>query len=998
MQYGLPEYYINMARAARLEEPTKTITVLMDSRPDFDPDSARNLICAMMEMGYLVQEVTVKEFLSKNVGELGFLVVLPHAQSVPAMCAEHLETYWKQGGRVLVLGGRLFGHLIETGENGFESVPLKAEELEQTAIDAATSGKMYPIVMEGFTPSYKVYNVPHISSFMREDDQSIVCGTITATDEDLFCPQARQHGHGYGMGHLHRFIPMIQAIGEGGRAEGRRGAAVYAMLSDVVCRPHYFVDENRLGYVKGTNRGGCAVGIGFTRQDILNIDGMRDVLEELLCMLQRGLFLFEAGSDRFVAKAHETIKLGTKVMNLTMDYYPVRVEFRVRRGDNLVFTAVREELAVTANFTDIAVEFEAPENGEYTVETVLFYDNTVIDRIKHTFAVDEPYVGKPEEFVKVEDGEFMLGGKQWRAFGINYWPLYSTGFEWNDYWWGWLDKAYYDPLEIERDLALLEDMGLNCLFTRLDGDPIGRCEDTMKDFIRRCRRHGLRLMFSYCNATSPLNYQGLPFRRFMEDTGLISDPTLFAHDIGWEMGGKFYAIRKFVNMRDKAWENWLIERYGSIENAEKDFGVSVDRTEYGQVIAPSFEQIMGEGDWRIKVRAYKRFTIDFVSRKWHDATEDMRKTDPNHLITCRTGGILRCSIALNCAVKYLDFTTPEGWQTPSDARGEYYAYVIPLVMKLFSGGKPTVWAEYGLSSCDLGWRNFIWDYENLAPYEWGVKQQTEWYKQFFETHKDADINGTAPWWFPGGLRYSERSDCGFCNPDGTLRPCAEIYKELGKAFKAPHEKYVPDYYVTLDEDLYSGSWKLLLWGEDKPGDVEKPRDLNGIRLTEEIRGVTLAAVQEARKNGKKVGFRTPGTETDSATMPMVAIGNVPLNGTNPPRYLNAEFNYLEVETESGERMQLANGAHIKAGSIRLRASVGNVQEATWLKPNGDEKGGVYLCADGPCTVRAAITADTAFLKDAQTEWVTLSGRGEYTLRMDATAVSSFGEIWRIVLE
>ena len=122
MQYGSKEYYINMPRAERMEDPFRTITVLMDERPGFDASAARDLICAMMEMGYLVREVTVKKFLQ---GISGFMVVLPHAQSVPAECAEMLEQYWKQGGRVLVLGGRLFGHLVVPGENGYEYAPLK---------------------------------------------------------------------------------------------------------------------------------------------------------------------------------------------------------------------------------------------------------------------------------------------------------------------------------------------------------------------------------------------------------------------------------------------------------------------------------------------------------------------------------------------------------------------------------------------------------------------------------------------------------------------------------------------------------------------------------------------------------------------------------------------------------------------------------------------------------------------------------------------------------
>ncbi len=999
MQYGTPEYRENSGRASRWEIPSKVISVLMDKRPGFDENAARDLICAMMEMGYLVQELTVEEFLSKNVSELGFLLVLPHAESVPAVCAEPIETFWKQGGRLLVLGGRLFGHLVEAGESGFEYIPLKQEELPKDAVDAATSGRMYPIVMEGFTPSPKVFKVPSISTFLTETDQAIVSGTIQAKNEEVVCPQARHHGCGYRMGHVNRYIPMVSAVGEGGRADGRRGAAVFMMLQDTVGRPHYFVDDNRLGYVKGTSRGGCAAGIGFKRQDILNIDGMRELLEQLLTAMQRGVFLFEGGSNRYVAKPNEKLFLGTNVMNVTMDYLPITVELFVKKDGKEVFTSKHDELAMAADFTEIFVEYTPEEQGDYIVETVLSCDGRVIDRIEQEIAVAEAYVGKPEEFIKVEDGEFVLGGKQWRAYGFNYWPLYSTGFEWEDYWWGWLDRAYYDPIEIERDLKLMADMGINCLFTRLDGNPIGRSADTIRDFIRRCRRYDMHLVISFCNATAPLNFQPLAFKRFMEDTGLMNDPILFAHDIGWEVGAKFYINQRFVNQLDGPWQDWIVERYGSIENAEKDWGVPADRTDFGQVIVPPLEQFMKEGAWRVKVFAYRRFMSDFISRKWNDVLAELRQIDPNHLITCRTGPISGgLTAAINCGPKHLDFTTPEGWRMPNDDTGALHALAIPLAMKMYSGDKPTVWAEYGLSACEMGFRNFEWDFETLGPPEHGEKQQVEWCERFFGTHKAADINGTSPWWFPGGLRYSERSFCGFCGPEGMWRPCAEPYKELNSWFKKPREKKSVDYYVTMDEEQYVSSWYALLWGEDRPGDENIPVDFNNNRLTGEVRGESRIAVDEALRNGKTIKFRTPGMGTTSATMPMVAVGGTPLTGMNPPRYLDAEFNYLEIETANGERVKAKNGARIKADSIRLRACLGNIREATWLKPNGDEKGGVYLCVNGPCAARAAITADTAFLNDAQTEWVTLSGRGDYTLCMHATDVSSFGEIWHITIE
>ena len=105
MVYNSVEYKRNAVLAKRMENADKTIAVLMDERPGFCAEAAHDLICAMMDMGYLVHEVTAEEFCRKDITSLGAMVVLPHAQSVPAMCAQGLEKYWKQGGRVLVLGG-----------------------------------------------------------------------------------------------------------------------------------------------------------------------------------------------------------------------------------------------------------------------------------------------------------------------------------------------------------------------------------------------------------------------------------------------------------------------------------------------------------------------------------------------------------------------------------------------------------------------------------------------------------------------------------------------------------------------------------------------------------------------------------------------------------------------------------------------------------------------------------------------------------------------------
>lgn len=95
-----------------------------------------------------------------------------------------------------------------------------------------------------------------------------------------------------------------------------------------------------------------------------------------------------------------------------------------------------------------------------------------------------------------------------------------------------------------------------------------------------------------------------------------------------------------------------------------------------------------------------------------------------------------------------------------------------------------------------------------------------------------------------------------------------------------------------------------------------------------------------------VALRTAGTGTTSADCPLVAVGNRPYNGYNPPKYLNGEFNGLWIEDAAGEWVEVEDEATVEvtAGQpVRVRASLGNTGEAAWLPPQAaGEAGGVYL--------------------------------------------------------
>ena len=66
----------------------RTITVLCDERPGFDIKEARRVINHLRENGYNVMEKDVDGFFETNTGWMGFLLIIPHASSLPAICSE----------------------------------------------------------------------------------------------------------------------------------------------------------------------------------------------------------------------------------------------------------------------------------------------------------------------------------------------------------------------------------------------------------------------------------------------------------------------------------------------------------------------------------------------------------------------------------------------------------------------------------------------------------------------------------------------------------------------------------------------------------------------------------------------------------------------------------------------------------------------------------------------------------------------------------------------
>ncbi|MFZ4398059.1 MAG: hypothetical protein ACOYOU_20795 [Kiritimatiellia bacterium] len=143
-------------------------------------------------------------------------------------------------------------------------------------------------------------------------------------------------------------------------------------------------------------------------------------------------------------------------------------------------------------------------------------------------------------------------------------------------------------------------------------------------------------------------------------------------------------------------------------------------------------------------------------------------------------------------------------------------------------------------------------------------------------------------------------------------------------------------------------------------------------------------------------------------MPLKAVGNTDYNGNNPPKYLNAEFNYVSVKDADGKWVDVQNGVRIKvkAGApVLCRASAGNTQSATWIAPVKAKgvKGAVYLAAVPGTEVqsRGPITADTPCFADAEIPEFILSQsvnkETKVVLQMTAEGRAWFGEKVEFIL-
>jgi hypothetical protein len=803
-----------------------------------------------------------------------------------------------------------------------------------------------PPALEGMAPGYKVYPLVAIKSLKALDVPWLGdLGVLPPNPQGLFSSFPRPKGQGFTGANLWRWIPLIAA--QDGAGE-ERGHAAWLMLS-----------------AGSPNPGAQCAMITTPWADA----STQKLVVTVAKRLAQGVFLFEAGSDRFTYDAAAQAELGAWIHNGGRQDAATLVRFTVEAAGKIVFQKELAARVARDGVAKVSIPW-APGAPLFRVKTELLMDGKLIDSIAHDGArlaapVKSP---PPSEFVTVKDGDFWCAGKKWYPNGMNYWPRDAAALEPGPYNEGWLSPGAYCPEVIERDLAQMKGLGINLVSIQMGGV---RQIPNLRDFMRRCAAHGMKVN-GFLSGANPTDFDERLATNLIHESRLADDPTLFAYDISWEAGNHVFHPRNRKRW-DSDWNRWVRERYGSVDAARRDWQYAA--LEGGETVrSPRDRELAEQGDWRVYTAAYRRFMDDLTSRLWNDAHRMLKRADSNHLISFRQGNTLPYDFGLTGAVKHIDFISPEGYSIKNDADGYDVAGFITRYVHFTTMDKPVYWAEFGRS---------VWNGASMTPDEAQIRIQGDYNERFYRMTMEAGANGLAPWWWPGGYRVNEKSDFGVLHPDGRPRPAALAIQAWASRITGDRARKAPDEWLTVDRDAHPGGYWWFCFHEGKD------------------------AWRKARLSGKTLGVRTAGSGTDSANTPLLAVGNTRVSGNNPPKFLNGEFNRISILSARGEWVDVwKTGARVVVAPgkpVRVKASIGNLGEAAWLAPGKKTaKGGVWLSSrEGDLAFRAPILGNVPPLRDGETGEFTLTAgiSKETRVVFELTALERawFGEKWEVVL-
>jgi hypothetical protein len=699
--------------------------------------------------------------------------------------------------------------------------------------------------------------------------------------------------------------------------------------------------------------------------------------------------LFEAGTEHFLYRPGEKIEVGAEVVApacpaahaavrdyYLRDYYPGPITSVAPvpiSADHAVDVGPRS--AVTTSWHSGPL---AP--GRYWRWVALLVGGKTVDQILQPLTIEAAPTGTPpaSEVVERRGGGLYLDGKPWHPVACNYWPHTLGGTPTTAYGRGWMDPMLYDPEVAEADLAQLESWGFKAIAAvgaELNWHSGDKTVRNVLDFLDRCERHHVKV-FLFVAGLDPRGRDDALATEIIKTVRYC--PAIVGYDVAWEPGYWEWSSR---HRYAQQWREWLEAQFGSIDAAEAALACKIPRDDAGQVDVPPDSWFTKDGPWRQGTAAFRTFWNWQIGAEYRHIATLVKSLDPVHLVGFRgstVGGVLDfMPVEQPAVLHFMDWAGPEDYDVPAYGRISPWPYIsaeglVTRMLSYASGGKPIVWMEYGMPIYPNGtiWKD---DLIFLTP-ERLAYQATEG-KQFWQMQSGSGAWGSMAWWYPGGWRCGENSECGLVDPDNRPLPVAEAEKGFVDRFTAS-ETFKPDTYLEF-----------------------KPEQVGGwIGEYLRLRPTYAALVAQ----GHKVGVKTVGPMT-SADCPLIDPSGAAWTGKGPLRYLDSIFEHVRVKVGDGPWVEVPlpttpEPVEVKVaggGPVQIEAWAGSLAEAKWLP------GGVVLQVSGDGKGEGALEKAVDFQGSGHFGAVKVGDEMGDTmmlrLQLSAPGRAAFGEIINLKL-
>ncbi len=819
--------------------------------------------------------------------------------------------------------------------------------------------------LDTLSPAYKLYPIRGAKSFDGSHGMPLFNAPLPSMPRNLLSTHPRPTGTGFDKERKYRWIPLLQVRGTHGVA----GTAATLMV-----------------HTAGPYSGGRWASFTAAEPEwYARADVRRYVVALARRMLQPAMMI-EGGCRHYGLFPDEKPSFGVKLTVRNPAGLSARIAVKDAGTAKVVFSrAISLKPGADGAVGTVTWKPQRLSAARYQVTATLIEKGRAVDAVQHELTIRHPG-SAPKDWVTVRDGHFRIGERIWRPHAVNYMPSSGLAAEDGHYFEQWLSKESYDPMVIERDLARVRSAGFDAVSVFIYTESTHN--RNLVDLLNRCDAHGLRVNLSLRPGT-PLDFEWPGIGEIIKANRLADDATVFAYDLAWEPS---WGYRDQRRRWDGEWEEWIRQRYGSIEAAERDWGAPVPR-EDGKVAGPSDADVTAQSRIPRVVAAYRRFQDDFLSRKHMEARRKIRTLDQRHLLSFRmsiagdpTCGPTIMPYDFTGLARSMDFMSPEGYGRIGERDRVRPGWFTAAYSRMVAPNRPVLWAEFGYTLWNKGERSETdpalsfadaFDRRHYLPATIAFTER--FYREFYEMALDSQADGTVCWWYPGGFRFGENSDFGIINPDGTWRGLTRIIADYARKFAAPLEPRSPDAWITVDRDRH-------------------PDGIYGIY--NETRDEFWRLVDA----GKFPGLRTEGDNLNSADVPLVGIGGVPYTGSNPVRHLNAEFEIVEVRDADGNWTAVPyEGATVRvdpAEPIRIRLVAGNNGTARWLSRPGTGQVLTAAYRDGSVVAATPIAQDVE--RYGASESLTLiipsaASGSRIEITMQAAGRCSFGERRRITL-